>query len=328
MRRREFIAGLGGAVALPLPARAQQADRMRRVGVLMGYVATDTLGQSYLAAFIQGLLQLGWTESENLRVDVRWNPGEAGPARTYAAQLIGLMPDVILADTTLNLTEIPATSTVPVVFVEVADPVMQGFVPSVRQPGGIITDLSLLEFSLGGKWIELLKQVEPRLTHVAVMSNPDTLYPKFFVQAVEAAAPSLGVEVSTLPVRATVDIESALASYANTPNGGLVLTGDPFINLHEALIAELARRYRLPSISPGPKFAKDGGLMSYGPSSQEVQFRQAAIYVDHILKGAKPGDLPVQAPTRYTLAINLKSAKALGIIVPDKLLAIADEVFE
>jgi putative tryptophan/tyrosine transport system substrate-binding protein len=329
MRRREFIAGLAGAAAWSRAARAQQAGSVRRVGVLMGYVATETLGQSYLAAFIQGLRQSGWTESQNLRVDVRWNPGDPGLARTYAAQLIGLMPDVILADTTLNLTEIrQATSTVPVVFVEVADPVTQGFVPSVRQPGGIITGLSLLEFSLGGKWIELLKQVRPGLTRVAIMSNPDTLFPKFFVQAINAAAPSLGVEVSTLPVRVTVDIESALASFASAPNGGLVLTADPYINLHQVLVAEFARRYRLPSISPSPEFAKDGGLMSYGPSSQDAQFRQAAIYVDRILKGATPGDLPVQAPSRYTLAINLKTAKALGLTVPDKMLAVADAVIE
>jgi putative ABC transport system substrate-binding protein len=204
---------------------------------------------------------------------------------------------------------------------------MQGFVPSVRQPGGMITGFSLLEFSLGGKWIDLLKQVAP-IMRVAVMFSPETIYPRLFVEAIKAAAPYLGVEVSVVPVRTPADIESALMSFARAPDGGLVLTGDPFTIQQRALVTEFARRYRLPSISPEPEFAKGGGLMSYGPSSQEPQFRQAAIYVDRILKGAKPGDMPVQAPTRYTLAINLKAANALGLTVPPTLLAIADEVIE
>jgi putative tryptophan/tyrosine transport system substrate-binding protein len=331
MRRREFIAGLGGAVAWPLTASAQQDGRVRRVGVLMNAAATETEDQSYLAAFIQGLRQLGWTEGQNLRIDVRWNAGDAGLARTYAAQLIGLMPDVILAASTLNLTVIQqATSTVPVVFVQVNDPVAQGFVASVRQPGGNVTGFSFFEFSVGGKWLDLLKEIAPSLARIAVMFNPDTaLYFKFFMPVIEAAATILGVQVIAAPIRATPDIEAALADFARQLNGGLMLNNDSFTRLHQKLIVDLAGRYRLPSIAPGPNFAKDGGLMDYGPNIDRVsQFRQAATYVDRILKGAKPGDLPVQAPTRYRLVLNLKTAKALGLTVPLPLLGLADEVIE
>jgi ABC-type uncharacterized transport system substrate-binding protein len=224
MRRRQFITLLGGAAAAwPLAVRAQQDGRIRHVGVLMSGVATDTESQSQLAAFLQGLRQLGWIEDQNLRVEVRWNAGDAGLARTYAAQLIGLRPDVILASTTINLTVIrQATSTVPVVFVSVTDPVAQGFVASVRQPGGNITCFSLYEFSIGGKWLDLLKEVAPSLQRVAVMFNPDASpQSKFFVQAIEAAAPSLGVQAIATPVRATADIEPALESFARQPSGGL-----------------------------------------------------------------------------------------------------------
>jgi putative ABC transport system substrate-binding protein len=331
MGRREFIAGLGGAAAWPLAVRAQQGARVRRVGVLMNSVATDRQYQSYLAAFIDGLRQLGWTEGQNLRVDVRWNAGNAGLAQTYAAQLIGLMPDVILASSTTNLTVIlQATSTVPVVFVQVSDPVAQGFVASMRQPGGNLTGFSIYEFSIGGKWLDLLKQVAPGVARVAVMFNPDTSpQSKFFMPAVEAAAQSLGVQVISAPVRAAADIEPALASFARQPNGGLILPSDTFTRLRFSLIADLAGRFRLPSISATANFAKAGGLMDYGVTINAVgQFRQAASYVDRIFKGEKPGDLPVQAPTKYTFVINMKTAKALGLTVPLPLLGLADEVIE
>jgi putative ABC transport system substrate-binding protein len=274
---------------------------------------------------------LGWTEGQNFRIDVRWNAGDAGLSRTYAAELVGLKPDVILAGSTINLTVIQqTTSTVPVAFVQVADPVAQGFVASMRRPGGNVTGFSLFEFSLGGKWVDLLKQLAPRLTRVAFMFNPDTApYSRFFTPVIEAAATSLGVQLTTAPVRAAADIEAALALFARQPNGGLLLQGDSFTRLHQSLIADLAGRYRLPSIAPGPDFAKQGGLMDYGPfGGVDDQYRQAATYVDRILKGSKPGDLPVQAPTKYQLVINMKTAKALGLDVPLQLEQLADEVIE
>jgi putative ABC transport system substrate-binding protein len=330
MRRREFIAGLGGA-ALPLAARAQQPGGVRRVGVLVNSVATDTEFQSYVAVFIRGLRQFGWVEGQNIRVDVRWNAGNAGLSQTYAAQLIGLMPDVILVASTTNLTAIrQATSTVPVVFVSVSDPVAQGFVASVRQPGGNITGFSRYEFSIGGKWLGLLKEAAPGLARVAVMFNPDTSPQlKFFMYAIEAAAEFLGVQVIAAPVRATGDIEPALESFGGQPNGGLILTSDTFTNMRYSLLANLAGRYSLPSIASGVGFAKNGGLMSYGSDIDLAdEYRRAAIYVDRILKGSKPGDLPVQATDQYKFAINLKTAKALGLTVPQTLLATANEMIE
>jgi putative ABC transport system substrate-binding protein len=331
MRRREFIAGLGTAAVWPVVGRAQQGDRVRRVGVLMNNIATDTEYQSLVATFVQGLRQLGWTEGQNLRVDVRWSAGDAGLARIYAAQLIGLMPDVILASSTINLMAIQqATNTVPVVFVQISDPVTQGFVRSMRQPGGNLTGFSLYEFSIGGKWLDLLKEVVPGLARVAVMFNPDTSpQSKFWMQAIEATAPSHGVQTIVIPVRATTDIEPALANFARQPNGGLLLPTDTFTVLRYPLIADLAVRYSLPSISPTLGFAKDGGLMGYGTSVSLVgQYRQAASYVDRILKGSKPSELPVQGADKYFFVLNMKTAKALGIKVPERLLATADEVIQ
>jgi putative tryptophan/tyrosine transport system substrate-binding protein len=331
MRRREFITLVGGAAAWPAAARAQRPGVDRRIGLLMNGVATAPLDQSYLAAFIQGLRQLGWTEGQNLRVDVRWYATDAGLARIYAAQLIGLMPDLILAAGTPGLTAVQqATNTIPVVFVLVTDPVAQGFVASVRQPGGNVTGFSSYESSIGGKWLDLLKEVAPGVARVAVMINPDTApQSKFYISAIEAAAASLGVQVIATPVRAAADIEPALESFARQPNGGLMVPTDIFMRLHEKLIADLAGRYRLPSIAEQNNFAKGGGLMDYGANIDYVgQFGQAASYADRILKGSKPGDLPVQAPTKYRLVINLKTAKALGITIPETLLATADEVIQ
>jgi ABC-type uncharacterized transport system substrate-binding protein len=331
MRRREFITLLGStAIAWPLAARAQQ-ERTRRIGVLMNGAATDAEAQSYMAAFVQGLRQLGWVEGQNLRVDIRWNAGDAALARTYAAQLIGLMPDVILAVTTVNLEIVrQATSTAPVVFVQVSDPVAQGFVASLPKPGGNLTGFSGTEFSVGGKWLDLLKEIAPGLARVAIMFNPDTApQAKFFMRSIEAAASSLRVQSVVVPVRATADIEHAFESLARAPSGGLILTTDPFTYLRQQLIAELASRHRLPAISWMPDFPKNGGLMSYGATINFLdQYRRAAGYVDRILKGEKPADLPVQAPTKYELVINLKTAKALGLDVPPTVLARADEVIE
>jgi putative tryptophan/tyrosine transport system substrate-binding protein len=299
--------------------------------VLMNSVATDTEFQSYVAVFIQGLRQLGWVEGQNLRVDVRWNAGNVGLSQTYAAELMGLMPDVILVASTTNLTAIRQdTNTVPVVFVSVSDPVAQGFVASVRQPGGNITGFSRYEFSIGGKWLGLLKEAAPGLARVAVMFNPDTSPQlKFFMQAIEAAAASLGLKVIAAPVRATGDIEPALESFGRQPNGGLILTSDTFTNMRYSLIANLAGRYSLPSIASGVSFAKNGGLMSYGSDINLAdEYRRAATYVDRILKGSKPGGLPVQATDHYTFAISLKTAKALDLTVPQSILLRADEVIE
>jgi putative tryptophan/tyrosine transport system substrate-binding protein len=334
MKRREFIAGLGGAVAFawPLAARGQQGARIRRVGVLMDGAVTDAERQSWLAAFVRGLRQSGWTEGQNLRIDVRWNAADAGLARTYAEQLIGLMPDVILATSTVNLTAIrQAASAVPVVFVVVADPVAQGFVGSVPHPGGNLTGFSYFEFSLGNKWLSLLKEIAPGVGRVAVLFNHDAApqYPKFFMPVIEAAAQSLGVQANATSVRSTADIEPALASFARQPNGGLMLPGDSFTYLHRKLIANLTGRFRLPSMSGISDFAKDGGLMDYGPQIDLLgQFRQAASYVDRILNGSKRGDLPIQGPDKYRLVFNLKTANALGLTVPPTLLALADKVIE
>jgi putative tryptophan/tyrosine transport system substrate-binding protein len=334
MRRREFIAGLGSAAAWPLLARAQQSGGVRRIGVLMDRIATSTLRQSYLAGFMQELRQLGWTEGHNLRVDVRWSAGDAALARTYAAQLIGLMPDVLIASTTINLTVIQeATSTVPVVFVSVSDPVAQGFVTSMRRPGGNLTGFSVYEFSIGGKWLDLLKEVAPSLARVAVMFDPDASpQSKFFMQAIEATASSHGVQATAVPVRTTADIEPALESFARQPNGGLMLTTNGFTFLRNKLVIDQTTRYHLPSIGAigaSFDFPREGGLMAYGVAIDYVaQFRQAASYVDRIFKGEKPGDLPVQGPTKFEFAINLKTAKVLGLTIPETLLATADRVIE
>jgi putative ABC transport system substrate-binding protein len=332
VRRRDFITLLGGAAAAwPLAARAQQDDRIRRIGVLMNSAATDATYQSYMAAFAQALRQLGWVEGQNIHIDLRWNAGDAALARIYAAQLIGLMPEVILASSTTNLTAIQqATSTVPVVFIQVSDPVAQGFVANMTKPGGNLTGFSNFEFSIGGKWLDLLKEVAPGLARVIVMFNPDTSpQSKFFVRAIEAAAPSLGVQSLVASVHATADIEPALESFARQPNGGLILPPDSFTGLRGQLIADLAARHRLPAISAYEDFAKQSGLMYYGIWINFVdQFRQAASYVDRILKGTKPGDLPIQRADKYTLIINLKTAKALGLIVPLPLSGLADEVIE
>jgi putative tryptophan/tyrosine transport system substrate-binding protein len=329
MRRREFLTLIGGAAAAwPLAAHTQQP---RRVGVLMGGPATDSVSQAYLAAFVQALRQLGWIEGQNLRIEIRWNAGGAALGQTYAAQLIGLQPDVIFAASTKNLEAVrQATTTVPVVFVQVSDPVAQGFVASLTKPGGNLTGFSAYEFSTGGKWLDLLKEIAPGLAHAGVVFNPDmSPQSKFFMKAVETAASSRGVRASAVPVASAANIEAAIANFAREPNGGLILPTDTFIRLHQKLIVELAERNRLPTISWDPGFPRAGGLMCYSVTVTTLdQYRQAAGYVDRILKGAKAGDLPIQQGSKYTLVINLKTAKALGLTVPLPLLGLADEVIE
>ena len=332
MQRREFISLLGGAVAAwPLAARAQQPGRTRRLGILMNSVATDAPFQSYVSAFAQALRQLGWAEGQNIQIEIRWSAGDAALARIYAAQLIGLMPDVILASSTTNLIAVQeATMTVPVVFVQVSDPVAQGFVPSLTKPGGKLTGFSMFEFSVGGKWVDLLKEIAPNLARVAVMFNPETSpQSKLFMRAIKAAAASLSVQAVAVAVRATAEIEPALESFARVSNGGLILPTDSFTLLRYQLIADLANHHRLPSIAAQARFPQEGGLMSYGAEINLIeQFRQAASYVDRILKGAKPGDLPVQRADKYALVINLKTAKAMDLTVPLPLSGLADEVIE
>jgi putative tryptophan/tyrosine transport system substrate-binding protein len=330
MKRRTFIANLGAAAAWPLAARAQQESRVRRVGILLNAAATEVESQGYLQAFVREMRQLGWNEGQNLQVDVRWNAGDAALSRTYAAQLIGLMPDVIVAGSTVNLGTVQqATNTIPIVFVQVADPVTQRFVSNMRQPGGNVTGFSLYEFSLGGKWLNLLKEIAPNLKRVAVVFNPGTApYFEFFEPAFDAAALPLGVQVITVPLLSEADIEPAIVEFARESNGGLMQLGDSFTRLHNREIADLAARYKLPSIAP-LDFAAVGGLLEYGPNFDLAShYAQAAVYVDRILKGAKPGDLPIQAPTKYKLVINLKTAKALNLSVPLALLGLADEVIE
>jgi len=330
MRRREFITLLGAAAAgWPMAARAQQ-ESVRRVGVLLSAAATEVEYQGYLAAFVQEMRRLGWSEGQNLRLDVRWNAGDAVLSHTYAAELIGLMPDAILSGSTVSLAALQqATKTIPIVFVSVADPLTQGFVSNMRQPGGNLTGFSLVEFSLGGKWLNLLKGVAPGLKRIAVMFNPGTApFFKFYAPVFDSTAGPLGVQVVTLPILTESDIEPALSEFAREPNGGLVLVGDSFTRLHHKEIADLAGRYRLPSIAP-IGLAVAGGLMDYGPSFDLARhYAQAATYVDLILKGAKPGDLPVQTPTNYKLVLNLKTAKTLGLMIPDGLVLAADQVIE
>jgi len=328
--RRQFITLLGGAAAAwPIAARAQQPGTTKRVGVLMNYAATQSQGQASVAAFVERLRQLGWSEDRNLRVDVRWNAGDAELAKIFAAQLIGLIPDVILASSSTNLTLIrQMTGSVPIVFVTITDPVDQGFVASLTRPGGNITGFANYEIAIGGKWLSLLKTVAPSLARVGVMMNPDTSPQlRFYMQAIESAGATLGVKASALPVRAEAEIEPAIQAFAAEPNGGLILPPNAFTTQRLALITSLAARHRLPSIGASDFAARMGGLFSYGGDGIE-QFRSAASYVDRILKGEKPGDLPVQFPTKFRLAINLKTAKTLGLTVPPTLLAAADEVIE
>jgi ABC-type uncharacterized transport system substrate-binding protein len=328
MRRRKFIALLGGAAATwPLAARAQQPVLMRRIGALMNAAADDPEGQAGVAAFRQALQQLGWSDGGNVRIDIRWGENDVERDRKYAAELVALAPDVVLAAGTLSVVALQHISrALPIVFVRVSDPVGAGFVDSLARPGGSATGFMLFEYTLGGKWLELLKRIAPDVTRAAVLRDPAN--PAGIAQfgVIQAAASSLGVEVSPISVPNAGEIERAVAAFAGSPNSGLIATGSAS-EVHHDLIITLAARYKLPTVYNDRLQVADGGLISYGPDRID-QFRRAAGYIDRILKGEKPADLPVQAPTKYELVINLKTAKALGLAVPQSLLATADEVIE
>ena len=328
MKRRQFIRLIGGAaVAWPLAARAQQPDRMRRIGALAG-IEDDGEGRARFASFQQGLQQLGWTHGRNVQIDYRFGGGDADNIRKHAVELAALAPDVILAAGAAAVGPVlQATRTVPIVFVIVPDPVGAGFVDSLARPGGNATGFINFEYSVGAKWLELLKAVAPSVTRVAVLRDAFITAGTGQFGAIQSAAPSVGVEVSPVNVRDAGEIERAVAAFARSSNGGLIVTGSALAVVHRDLIITLAARHKLPAIYFERNFVASGGLVSYGPDYLD-QFRRAASYVDRILKGEKPADLPVQAPTKYKLVINLKTAKAAGLTMPSTLLATADEVIE
>ena len=330
MRRREFITLLGGAaVAWPLGARAQQPERMRRIGVLMPAAADDAgISSPHRRRSCRGCGELGWTDGRNVRIDTRWATTDAAEIRRHAAELAALAPDVILAPAATTVGPLlQATRTVPIVFPVIVDPVGAGFVDSLARPGGNATGFMNFEYSIGGKWLELLKQIAPGVTRVAVLRYAATPSGVGQFGIIQSVAPSLRVEVTPVNMRDAPEIERAVAAFARAPNGGLIVTASPLAQRHRDLIVTLAARHKLPAVYFDRVFAAAGGLISYGPDYID-QYRRAAGYVDRILKGEKPADMPVQAPTKYELVINLKTAKALGLTVPPTLLASADEVIE
>jgi putative ABC transport system substrate-binding protein len=330
MRRREFITLLGGTAATwPLAAHAQQADRMRRIGVLFGSATDGSEYQARIAAFAQGLQQLGWADGRNVRIDTRWATTNPDDIRRHAAELAALAPDVILSATgTATVAPLlQATRTVPIVFVLVIDPVGAGFVASLAQPGGNATGFTLFEYGMSGKWLELLKEIAPGVTRAAVLRDSGIASGIGQFATVQAVAPSLGVELNPVDVRDAPEIERAVTAFARSGNGGLIVTASALASRYRDLITTLAARHKLPAVYSGRWYAAEGGLLSYGPDYVD-QFRRAAGYVDRILKGEKPADMPVQAPTKYELVINLKTAKALGLDVPANLLARADAIIE
>jgi putative ABC transport system substrate-binding protein len=329
VKRREFITLIGGAAAAwPLAARGQQSEQKRRVGVLMGLAAEDTEARDRIAAFEQGLQQLGWTNGGNLQIDYRRGAGATDLTRRYADELVALAPDVILASGgTVVGPLLQATRTVPIVFTQTPDPVAAGFVASLARPGGNATGFTTSEYGVSGKWLELLKEIAPGVTRAAVLRDPTIPSGIGQFASLQSAAPSFGVELSPVNVRDASEIQHDVTAFARGSNGGLIVTSSGLAAVHRQLIITLAARHRLPAIYSYSYFATSGGLISYGPDPID-QYRRAAGYVDRILRGEKPADLPVQAPTKYELAINLKTAKALGLTVPPTLLARADEVIE
>jgi len=329
MRRRKFIAGVAATAALPLSARAQQQpERMRRIGIILPAAADDAEFPAMVAAFLQSLAQLGWTVGRNVRIDTRWATANAAEIHRHAAELAALAPDVILAYGSSTVGPLlQATRTVPIVFPIAGDPVAAGFVDSLARPGGNVTGFMTLEYSQSAKWLELLKQVAPDVTRVAVLRNPATPTGPAEFGIIQAVAPSLRVEVNPANMRDAGEIERTIAVLARAPNGGLIVTAGAGAQVHRDLIVMLAARHKLPAVYYERSFVAAGGLMSYGASYID-QFRQSAGYVDRILKGEKPADLPVQAPTKYELVVNLKTAKALGLAMPPSVLARADQVIE
>ena len=329
MRRRHFLTLFGSAVTWPLASYAQQPERMRRVGVLMHTTAEDPDGQTRLAAFLQGLQETGWSVGRNLRVDTRWAAAETDRFRNYATELAGLAPDVVFASTSQSVLAFQrATPTIPIVFAAVIDPVAQGLVDNIARPGANITGFAMVpEFSTSAKWLELLKQIAPAVTHVAVIRDAGAQTSLMQFSAIQSMAQSLGVEINPIGMRNVSELEQAITAFAQNPNGGLIATAVPQLFVRRGLIISLAARYRLPAVFPFRVFVAEGGLASYGANTAD-SYRRAATYVDRILKGEKAGDLPVQAPTKYELVINIKTAKALGLAVSPALLARADEVIE
>jgi putative ABC transport system substrate-binding protein len=329
IERRKFLAALGGvAASWPLAARAQQPERMRRVGVLIGLTADDPESLVRVGALLQALQQMGWTDARNIRIEYRWGSADAERIHKHAAELVALAPDVILAAGTPTVSALQQmTRTVPIVFVGVADPVGGGFVASLAAPGGNTTGFTVYGYAISGKWLELLKEIAPRVTRAAILRDSATIAGGGQFGAIQSVAPSLGVEVSPVNVHDVDEIERAVTAFARSPNGGIIVTGSPLTTFHRDLIVTLAARQRLPAVFPYRFFVTGGGLISYGTDTVD-QYRLAAGYIDRILKGEKPADLPVQAPTKYELVINLKTAKALGLEVPPSLLGRADEVIE
>jgi ABC-type uncharacterized transport system substrate-binding protein len=326
MRRRDFIQGIAVSSAWPLAVRAQQGERVRRVGVLMNLAAGDPEGEARSAAFLQALQQLGWSDGRNVRIDYRWAAGDAGRFHRYAEELLALVPDVILASATPSVQALQqATRTVPIVFAIVADPVGAGFVDNLARPGGNVTGFTPFEYGISGKWLELLKEIAPRVTRVAVLRDLNIGLGQ--LGAIQSVAPSLGVELTPIGVDDAGQIERTVAAFARSSNGGLIVTASTSAIIYRELITTLAARNKLPAVYYERYWVAGGGLVSYGPDFRD-QFRRAAGYVDRILKGEKPADLPVQAPTKYELVVNPKTAKALGLEIPATLLARADEVIE
>jgi ABC-type uncharacterized transport system substrate-binding protein len=329
MKRRDFITLLGGtAAAWPLAARAQQPERVRRIGLLMG-TADDPEGQARVTALKQGLQELGWTDGRNIQIETRFGAADAARIRAHAAELVALAPDVLVCHTTAVIRALrQATSSIPIVMAAVNDPVEQGFVSSLARPGGNITGFAFVDFQMVGKWLEILKEVAPDISRAALMFNPDTSpYYYLYLRSFEAEPRSIAAEVTAAPVRDTGEVEAAFAKFGREPGGGLIVAPDAFTIVHQHLFIRLAQQHRLPAVYFLRTSVAQGALMSYGPDIYD-NFRRSASYIDRIFKGAKPADLPVQQPTKFELAINLKTAKALGLQIPEKLLAIADEVIE
>ena len=329
MKRREFLGVLGGAASWPLAARAQQSDRARRIGVLMGYAESDKEAQAWVAAFREGLQKLGWAEGHNFRIDIRWATSDPEAVQRLAKELVALQPDVILSPTTPTTAALlQQTRTIPIIFAIVSDPVGSGFVASFAKPGSNVTGFIILEPTLAGKWLALLKEIAPRIARVALLFNPVTApYAEYYLNPFKAAAASFAVEAIVAPVHDTSELDSAVGVQAREPNGALIVIPDSFMTTHRAEITSLAARHRLPAVYPFRHYTEIGGLLSYG-NDQRDNFRRAATYADRILKGEKPSELPVQAPVKFELVINLKTAKSLGLDVPFGMQQRADALIE
>jgi putative tryptophan/tyrosine transport system substrate-binding protein len=328
MRRREFITLMGGTAVWSIAARAQQPDRMRRIGMMLPASEGDPETQARLIAFRVGLEQLGWLEGRNVRFEYRWPAGNTELMKVYAAELVAATPDLILTGLTPGVKALRSeTHSIPIIFANIADPVGSGLIPSLAKPEGNVTGFTAVEYAIVGKWLELLKEMAPRVERVALIGNPDVIFAKSFMQSLEAIAPSFGVSAVAIEARNAKDIELALETFALSPNGGLLVVPEFTATLHRNHIFNLAARHRLPAVYPFRYYAVDGGLASYGPDQIE-QYRRAAGYADRILRGTKPADLPVQAPSKFDLVFNLKTARALGLEIAPTLLARADEVIE